>query len=82
MLLNDIPTDINHILTNLGEFGYHITGIKYLFISCSSHTCIKSSLRGINIAMDNSQLEECSKGKNVKLDVFAYYNNKCYQLFF
>lgn len=74
--------DLTHIVNTLIEGGYIFTGIQYKCISCSAHRTIVTKFRGIEIRVDSTQLECQCKGIKVKMETFAYYNNKCYQLLF
>jgi hypothetical protein len=76
-----IALDAAHILSTLVEGSYKLRGIQYLYISSSDHV-MSHTFRGITIAYARGQFEAVSKGANLKLDVFAYYNDKCYQLIF
>ena len=75
----EVLKDLTHVVNTLIEGNYKFKGIEYLYISCSSHVLI-TRFRGIDIKMDSAHLECHGKGIKTKLDVFAYYNNKCYQL--
>lgn len=76
-----IVLDAAHVLTTLAEGNYKPRGIQYLYISSSGHV-MSHTFRGVQIAYDRSQMESLSKGQRTALDVFAYYNDKCFQLIF
>lgn len=73
--------DLTHIVSTLIDGGYIFTGIQYKCISSSSHVLI-TRFRGIEIKMDSHALSCQCQGIKTKLEVFAYYNDKCYQLLF
>jgi hypothetical protein len=77
----EVLKDLTHVVNTLIEGNYKFKGIKYLYVSCSSHVQI-TRFRGIDIKMDNGHLEATARGLKTRLEVFAYYNNKCYQLLF
>ena len=71
--------DLAKVVNILIEGGYEFSGIEYKYISCSSHV-LSHQFRGVEIKYDGNQMEQLSKGKLQKMDIFAYYNNKCFQL--
>lgn len=71
--------DLAKVVNILIEGGYEFSGIEYKYISCSSHV-LAHQFRGVKIKYDRNQMEHLSKGKLQKMDIFAYYNNKCFQL--
>lgn len=73
--------DLAKVIEILSEGNYNFVGIEYKYISCSSHV-LSHQFRGVEIKFDRGQMEAISQGKIKKIDVFAYYNNKCYQLIF
>ena len=71
--------DLTAVVNILIEGHYEFTGIQYLYISCSDHV-LSHQFRGVEIKYSRCQMEAISKGANIKLDIFAYYNNKCFIL--
>ncbi len=71
--------DLANVVNILIEGGYEFSGIEYKYVSCSGHV-LSHKFRGVEIKYDRSQMEQLSKGKTIKMDIFAYYNNKCFQL--
>lgn len=78
-LINDQLQDLSKVVSILSEGNYEFSGIKYEYISCSGHV-LAHQFRGVEIKYDRNQMEALSKGQNIKLDFYAYYNNKCYRL--
>lgn len=77
----EVLKDLTHVVETLIAGDYKFKGIKYLYVSCSSHVPVRR-FRGVEIKMDSAHLEAHTRGLKTRLDVFAYYNNKCYQLLF
>ena len=78
---SEIQKDLATVIGILSEGNYKLRGLVYKYISCSGH--VKShQFRGVEIYYDRTQIEAVSKGADIKLDIFAYYNNKCYQIIF
>jgi hypothetical protein len=71
--------DLTTVVGILIEGDYNFTGIAYLYVSSSDHV-LSHKFRGVEIKYSRGQMERISKGANERLDIFAYYNNKCFIL--